>query len=262
MTGSVKGSLSIALAAGTLLAGLAGSRPARGQDFASEAEIVEGGGHRYRSAQRFGAELTFGPYRADVDSEFNGRRDPYNAYFGSGRDLMMRFSLEYQFWHRYGTLAAGLGVGYFTVTGTAPVADGTGLASGDQSTLKVVPFSVSVVYRFDYFLETAKFPLVPFLKLGPDYAYWSISDGNGNIAIDSTGGHARGGTLGWHVGGGMALVIDFLDPDAAHDFDEDLGVNHTAITFEFYHADISGLGQSNRLHVGDNNWTLGLLLEF
>ena len=35
-----------------------------------------------------------------------------------------------------------------------------------------------------------------------------------------------------------------------------------AITFEYYHADISGLGLANRLHVGDNNWTLGLLLEF
>jgi hypothetical protein len=39
-------------------------------------------------------------------------------------------------------------------------------------------------------------------------------------------------------------------------------VNHTALTFEFYHADISGLGEANRLHVGDTNWTLGLLLEF
>ena len=252
-----------ALAAGTLLAALAGSRAARAQDFATEAELVEGEGHnKYKSAQRFGAEVTFGPYRPDVDSEFNGKRDPYNAYFGSGHDLMMRASLEYQFFHRFGTVAAGLGVGWFTVTGKAPVADASGVLSGDNSTLKVVPFSVSAIYRFDYFLENAKFPLVPFGKLGLDYAYWSISDGNGNIAVDPTGGHARGGTLGWHVAGGAAFVIDFLDPDAAHDFDEDLGVNHTAITFEYYHADISGLGQPNRLHVGDTSWLLGLLLEF
>jgi len=255
-------SLAALLAVGTVLTGLGTTRAARAQDFASEAELVEGASNRFRSAQRFGAEVTFGPYRPNVDSEFNGKRDPYNAYFGSGNHLMMRASLEYQFWHRYGTLAAGLGAGYFTVTGTAPVADGSGLPSGDQSTLKVVPFSLSAIYRFDYFLETRKIPLVPFGKLGLDYAYWSISDGNGNIAVDSTGGHARGGTPGWHVGAGLALVIDFLDPDAAHDFDEDLGVNHTAITFEYYHADISGLGQPDRLHVGDTSWTLGLLLEF
>jgi hypothetical protein len=254
-------SLAAVLAAGTLLVGLAGSRAARAQDFSSEAEIVEGGANKYKSAQRFGAEVLFGPYRPDVDSEFNGRRDPYNEYFGSGNHLMMRVALEYQFWHRYGTLAAGLSAGYFTVTGTAPVANGTGL-SGDQSTLKVAPFSAQLIYRFDYFLETRKIPLVPFGKLGLDWAYWSINDGNGNIAVDSTGGHARGGTLGWHGSAGLAFVIDFLDPDAAHDFDEDLGVNHTAITFEFYHADISGLGQANRLHVGDDSWMLGLLLEF
>ena len=53
-----------------------------------------------------------------------------------------------------------------------------------------------------------------------------------------------------------------LDPDAAKDFDTDLGVNHTALLIQFVHADISGLGQSNRLHVGDNTWSAGLLIEF
>ncbi|MES1210499.1 MAG: MXAN_2562 family outer membrane beta-barrel protein, partial [Pseudomonadota bacterium] len=233
------------------------------QDFLSEAALVEGeGSHRYRSPQRFAFELTFGPYRPDVDGEFNGQRDPYNEFFGGGHELLMRGELDYQFFHRYGSLAVGLGAGYFSVTGTSPKADGTGMLSGDTSTMKVVPMNLSLVYRFDYFLETRKIPLVPFAKLGLDYAYWQITDGNDNIATDSTGGHARGGTMGWHVAGGLALVIDFLDPDAAHDFDEDLGVNHTAITFEFFHSDISGLGQSNRMHLGDTDWTLGLLLEF
>ncbi len=246
--------------AGALLA--AAGRPARAQTFASEAELVEGS-HRYRSPQRFAFELTFGPYRPDVDGEFDGKRDPYNAYFGGGQNLLMRAELDYQFWHRYGgSLGLGLGVGYFSVTGTAPIADQLGAFSGDQSTLKVVPMSLSLVYRYDYLLENAKVPFIPFAKLGLDYAYWQITDGNGNIATDGAGGHARGGTAGWHVAGGVALVLDFLDPEAAHDFDDDLGVNHTAITFEFFHSDISGLGQSNRLHVGDNNWTLGLLLEF
>ena len=61
---------------------------------------------------------------------------------------------------------------------------------------------------------------------------------------------------------GLALVLDFLDPEAARDFDADLGVNHTSLTFEYRHADISGLGEANRLHVGDNNWSLGLMFQF
>lgn len=251
----------LALLAGAGFAAVA-SRPARAQDFATEAALVEGGGHGYRSPQRFAFEVTFGPYRPDVDSEFNGRRDPYKEYFGSGHELLMRAELDYQFFHRYGSLGLGLGAGYWSVTGKSPIGNGSGLLSGDTSTLKIIPMSLSLVYRFDYFLETRKFPLVPFAKLGLDYAYWQNTDGNNNIATDPSGGHARGGTMGWHVAGGMALVLDFLDPDAARDFDSDLGVNHTAITFEFFHADISGLGQSNRMHLGDTNWTLGLLLEF
>jgi hypothetical protein len=236
-------------------------RAARADAFTSEEDIVEEN-HPFRSPQQFAFELRFGPYRPDVDSEFGGKRDPYAAYFGNGHHLMTQVELDYQFWHRYGSLAAGVGLGYFSVSGTAPFANGTGELSGDQSELKVIPLSLSAVYRFDYFLETRNVPLVPYAKLGLDYAYWSITNGNGNIASDGMGGDGRGGTLGWHTGVGLAIVIDVLDPEAAHDFDADLGVNHTALTFEFFYSDIAGLGESNRLHVGDADWTIGLLLEF
>jgi len=251
------------LGGATLLATpLALPRVAGAQEFADEAAIVEGEGNAYKTPQRFAYELSFGPYRPDIDGEFNGVRHPYADYFGNGQHLLMRTELDYQFLHRFGSLAAGIGIGYFSVTGTAPVANGTGLPSGDTSNLKVVPVSLSAVYRFDYLLETRNIPLVPFGKLGLDWAYWQITDGNGNIAVDGGGDHGRGGTFGWHAAAGVALMLDFIDPDAARDFDQDLGVNHTGLTFEYYHSDISGLGQSGRLHVGDNNWTLGLVLEF
>src|SRR5262249_21724133 len=158
--------------------------------------------------------------------------------FGSSRHLMTQGEFDLELFHRFGTAALGLGVGYFQVSGPAPVA-GTGIPSGDSSTLKVVPFSVSAVYRFDYLLETRRFPLVPFGKLGLAYAYWQITDGNGRIASDGFGGHGRGGTLGWHAGLGVAFVLDMFDPDAARDFDSDLGVNHTALAFQYTFADIS-----------------------
>jgi hypothetical protein len=259
--GAVRGVTVLAtLAALAALASLAGT--ARAQDFADEASIVEGEANAYKTPQRFAYELTFGPYRPDIDGEFNGARSPYADFFGNGQHLLIRTEFDYQFWHRYGSLAAGLGIGYFSVTGVSPVANGTGLPSGDRSELKVVPLSLSAVYRFDYLLETRNIPLVPFGKLGLDWAYWQITDGNGNIAEDGNGGRGRGGTFGWNAAAGVALMLDFIDPDAARDFDQDLGVNHTGLTFEYYYSDISGLGQPNRLHVGDNNWTLGLVLEF
>lgn len=249
-----------ALAAGLLM--LLASAGARAQSFADEAELIEGTGQRYRSPQRFAFELRFGPYRPDVDSEFDGKRTPYQDFFGSGSQLLSQIEFDYEFFHRFGSLAAGAGIGYFSVTGTSPVADGTGQPSGDQSTLKVVPVSLSAVYRFDYFLEARQFPLVPFGKLGLDWAYWQITDGNGDIATDATGARGRGGTFGWHSAAGVALVLDWFDPEAAHDFDADLGVNHTSLVFQYTYADISGLGQGGRLHVGDTAWSLGLMLEF
>jgi hypothetical protein len=251
------------LAIGMLALALTAAAPrsAAAQSFDSEASIVEGE-HTTRSPQQFAVELRFGPYKPNVDGEFNGARHPYRDFFGDDSHLLTQLEVDYEFFHGFGTLAAGIGAGYFSVTGKSPVASGTGELSADTSTLKVIPFSLSAVYRFDRLLETRHFPLVPYGKLGLDYAYWQITDGNGDIATDGNGGRGRGGTLGWHAAVGMAFVLDMFDPEAARDFDADLGVNHTALVFELSHADISGLGQSNRLHLGDTTWSLGLLIQF
>ena len=61
---------------------------------------------------------------------------------------------------------------------------------------------------------------------------------------------------------GVSLILDFFDRNGANQFDQELGVNHTHLFFEYGHIDASGLGQSNRLHVGDTTWTAGLMFEF
>ena len=248
-----------------VLAGVALAPAARAQQFAPSfgdgTDILEEH-NRYKTPQRWAFELRFGPYHPDVDGEFDGTRTPYRDYYGNGAHLMTQMELDYEILHRFGTLAAGVGIGYFSVSATSPVANGTGLPSGDQSTFKIIPLSASAVYRFDYFLEQRKIPLVPFGKLGLDWAYWQITDGNDEIATDGHGGRGRGGTLGWHAAVGLAFVLDWFDPEAARDFDSDLGVNHTSLVFQYMYADISGLGMSDRLHVGDNNWSLGLMFQF
>jgi hypothetical protein len=243
---------------------LALATPARAQD-AIEEEAPQAL-HRFRSPQHFAFELRFGPYRPAVDSEFDQGgtqvRRPYHDYFGDSSHLMSQIEFDWQLIHRFGSLGVGTSLGYFSVSGTSPLANGTGTLSGDRSTLKVIPLALSAVYRFDYFLQMRDFPLVPYGKLGLDYAYWQITDGNDEIAHDGLGGNGRGGTTGWHAAAGLELVLDFFDPEAARDFDTDLGVNHTSLVLEFSHADISGLGRAGRLHVGDTTWSLGLLLEF
>jgi hypothetical protein len=46
------------------------------------------------------------------------------------------------------------------------------------------------------------------------------------------------------------------------ELDGDSGLNHMYLFAEYSHVDASGLGSSNRLHVGDTTWSAGLLLEF
>jgi hypothetical protein len=252
----------VALGAAFSALALAAPATAHATDILAEDGDESPDAHRFRSPQHWAFELKFGPYKPDVDSEFSAGNAHYQKYFGGSRHLMSQLEVDWQFLRKFGSLGLGLGVGYFSVTGRAPFPGNTGQLSGDHSTLKVVPFSLSAVYRFDYFLQTRDFPLVPYGKVGLDYAYWSITDGNGEIAHDGRGGTGRGGTRGWHAAAGLALVLDIFDPEAARDFDTDLGVNHTALTFELSHADISGLGRAGELHVGDTTWSLGLLMEF
>jgi len=97
-------------------------------------------GHRYHTDRYFTAQLTFGPFRPDIDSEFSGvavARTPYADYFGNGRHLLIQAEAAYEIWQKVGTISLGLGAGYFSVSGSAPNADHSGTFSADKSTLTV-----------------------------------------------------------------------------------------------------------------------------
>lgn len=244
--------VAIALASGALVATLV--------PCPAQAQVIQADHDRYKTPQHFAFEFRLGPYTPNVDSEFDGRNMPYREFFGSKDRLMTQVELDYQFLRHMGSAGIGLGVGYFSATGNNRSATGTPTA--DTSTFKLIPFSLSAVYRFDLPYEQWKFPLVPYGKLGLDYAIWSVSNGNGDTAQDPTGGTGRGGTWGWHAAVGLSLVLDIFDPVSAHQFDVETGVNHTHLFAELGHWDISGLGSGGKLHVGDNTWLAGLMFEF
>lgn len=267
MTSTRRALLLSALVAG-IVAAPAGATRAQALDepldpqIGSESMVLPPGADRFKTPQRFAVEVRFGPYLPDVDSEFDGARHPYRDFFGTSQHLLSQIEFDYELFHRFGTIALGASYGYFSVSGKAPVANGGGATSNDLSTMTVMPLSVSAIYRFDVFLERSRFPLVPFVKGGFDWAYWSITDGNDSIATDATGGKGRGGTLGWHGAAGLQLVLDFFDWESARSFDADMGVNHTSLVFQYTYADISGLGRPDRMHLGDANWSLGIMFQF
>lgn len=216
-------------------------------------------GHQ-ASPQHFALELRFGPYKPDIDSEFADSRTPYQSFFGSNRRLMMQMEFDYQIIRHVGSLGIGLSTGYFKETGHN--VDQAGNPTQDTSSLRLIPFALSAVYRFDLAYERTGIPLVPYGKLGLDYVFWSVENGNSEVPEDPSGGRGAGGTLGWHAAVGISLVLDFFDQNGANQFDEEMGINHTHLFFEYGHIDVSGLGQANRLHVGDDTWTAGMMFEF
>jgi hypothetical protein len=233
----------------------------------------------YRTPKEWAMELRFGPYAPDVDSgigssataTYNGA--PYKTVFGGKRHLMSQLEFDWQFFQAFGSLAVGAAIGYYNVSAKAFTADANGNCvpdktttsgcelSGDTTSLRLIPVSALLVYRWDVAAERWSIPFVPYVKLGLNYTFWQVNDGNGNVP-SYAGGHGSGGTLGWQAAAGMSLLLDILDSEAARGLDMETGVNHSYVFFEWNNVDASGLGMSNRLHVGDSRWVLGLMFEF
>jgi hypothetical protein len=252
-------------------------RPVHAQTLAHEGdELPLEQPESYRTPREWAFEARFGPYRPNVDSELSASAvaPPYQTVFGGKRHLMSQLELDWQFFQAFGSLAAGVAIGYYSESAKAFVADpntgkcvpdptttGACERSGDTTSLRLIPIAALLVYRWDVAAQQWKIPLVPYAKLGLNYTLWQINDGNGNVP-DYKGGHGSGGTAGWQAAAGMSLQLDFLDPDSTRSLDMETGINHSYVFFEWNRVDATGLGLSNKLHVGDSRWVIGLMFEF
>ena len=222
------------------------------------------------SPREFAIEARFGLYRPNVDSAFGGTDTKPQAFiFGNKRRPMWQLEFDWEFLQEFGTLAVGGVIGYYKENAQAcKLVDlqqtGKCVRSGDNTSLRLIPLAVLLVYRLDEAAQRWKIPLVPYAKIGLNYTLWTVNDGGGNIPAYSGpgGGHGQGGTMGWQAAVGVSLLLDILDPSAARGFDADTGVNHTYAFFEFDHVDGSGLYRKDALRVGDDTWFAGLMFEF
>ena len=235
--------------------------------------VVSNDTERFRSPQRFALEVRVGPYSPDVDEEFAGTPDrPHDNFFEGSTRVMTQVELDFQLFRRFGTAAIGLSVGYFRENGNNLAAPPKNAAedmtpnygsprSADKTRLSLYPVALLAVYRADQLFRRYGIPFIPYGKLGLNYTMWSVYDSNDEV-VEHRGARGRGATRGWQGAVGMSLVLDFIDPGGARALDSETGVNHTHAFFELAHFDVSGLGQKNRLNVGDTTWMAGLLFEF
>jgi hypothetical protein len=199
----------------------------------------------------WGFELGLSLYRPAVDSEFGGPIHPYTDTFGSSRHLMSEVELDRYLGHpAVGSWGVGLRIGYQKVTGAAFLSDGL-TASGDETSLRLVPLSLSAFYKADGLPGLRIVPLVPYVKAGLDGAIWTES---------TTGGQSshNGFTPGWHVAAGMAIGLNSLGTGAIK---QGAVAGLGSVFFEWDYAAISGLGMGSALHVGDSTWYAGLMFD-
>jgi hypothetical protein len=206
---------------------------------------------RAQPSPRLGSfELGAGTYRPDVDSGFTAP-GPYQQVFGSGRGWMLRAGIARSLFTRMGSLELGLRTGWFRDSGKGLVdSGGTLVASGDETTFNVIPSSVTLTYRFDWLVERYGIPFAPYGRVALERYNWWVTDGQGHWAKE-------GATNGWSLTGGLAFLLDFLEPGAARTLDRETGVNHTYLFFDVTKSQVDDFGGSKSWDLSDERLSLG-----
>lgn len=209
---------------------------------------------------RFAVELRFGPYRPQVDRAFNNAA-PYNQVFGDSTRFMLGGEFDWQPIHipHFGSVGVGGLFGYTKATANARFSDGSG-ASAEDTSFSLWMLSALAVIRVDVLARETWIPLVPYGKVGPAMGLWSTSNGSGTSEVNGVKGEGRTYGMMYAVGG--MFLLDILDRQSAKTFAAEQGVKHTYLFGELTLAEVTGLGQSGAMQVGDRTWTVGIAAQF
>jgi hypothetical protein len=221
------------------------------------------------SPQYFAAELRFGPYSPNVDSEFNGKAKPYEDTFGTG--VRFYFGLEFDFLPLripyVGVVGAGFGWGYTKASGKAKYDSGIkkGQASDEDTSLAIMPMYGAIVLRADHLMRRTGIPLVPYAKFGIGFAPWKATDASGTSQYTDPETQqvidAAATTLGFHLALGGMLSLNFIDPRSAARLDESTGVNHIYLFGEWMDAMLNGIGSGPAMRVGTSTFIGGIAVD-
>ena len=204
-------------------------------------------------------EFRLGGYRPQLDAEaaLEGAK-PFSELFGNSNLLLFEVELQRFFYQGIGTAGLSVSAGYAEKYGAALTE--AGVPSAERTGFHVLPIHVRGVYRFDYPAFRWGIPLVPYVKPGLVFTPWWSTKG-GEIEAPPEGGSGRGAKFGGEVVGGIAFLMDVLEPRLARDFDSDLGVNHSYLFAEYTYAKVNNFGGKG-FDLSDAYWMFGLALDY
>lgn len=221
------------------------------------------------------------------------------------RGLLTEIEFDYQFLHHVtGSLGVGLSVGYYRTSGHPFVAtsgaagapqlcqtvnnpidggpriyvngttqlDDAHCRSGDNTFFNVFPLNVLFVYRFEYFQNRWRVPIIPYIKVGFSYWFWWIGNddsivGSAHIpATDTSPGNnslTSGGTAGLVFHPGVAFDLGGIDIEAGKTLARETGVHRVTLFIELNAAWINNFGISKpTVNLSDIMFNAGLGFEF
>ncbi len=184
----------------------------------------------------------------------------FAEHFKDKNGFVVEAEYDWQFWRGVGSLGLGFHLAYGNISGHA--VDDSGETTVDEEKLHWLPLRLSLIYRFDYLWQRFSFPITLYAKAGFDYyVYWN-KGGDGEVSTD---GEAKGygGTFGFHVMAGLALVLDWFAPSMAKSFDVEWGVNNSYLFAEFVYANINNFYAGNAFDLTDKaTFHVGIGIEF
>ena len=116
----------------------------------------------------------------------------------------------------------------------------------EETSFQIIPLALMGVVRLDVLTRKVGIPFIFAGKLGYQWMHWDSETGSNS--------DGSGWSLGLIWGAQVALDLNFFEPRAGRNMDEEWGINQSTIFFELYGFDTT----SDSLDLGGLNWAAGL----
>jgi hypothetical protein len=202
-------------------------------------------------------EFRGGNYRPSIDNDITSSPKPFATAFGSGRPTEFTLHLARALpWRAAGTLEVGASAGFWSMHGHGTFTGGH-TPSPDPTVLSIIPTQLTLTYRLDMLYDRLSIPVIPYARVSLDRYNWWITGSSGSTT-------KSGATNGYAYGGGLAFVLDILDPTLARELDLDSGINHTMIVVDVAKTRVTDFGAKSSWNLSDTqlHYSFGLLFVF
>jgi len=149
----------------------------------------------------------------------------WDEIYGSGGHFMIEGEIGFEFFKYFGVLGTSIRGGFFREKGYGLIEKDGGYepSSARDHIFYLFPLRWSLFYRLEFMRDQ---PLIPYGRGGADWHFFMEKIVDGKTT-------EKGVVSGYHYGGGVILVLDFIDKKHASKMDEDFGVNYTGIYAEY-----------------------------